>query len=142
MSERGCGGRAGKIAVIIQTEDTRLITAELTQLSVGDDASSKGANNLFPTRRSKIRHKLACLFLKWAYRAEPNALNAPDLLSLLIESIKGLSLGNGLTKINPLDCYVAGENLYVPIKDKTYIRIQQVSGNEEEPLWGLQRRGK
>ena len=89
---------------------------------------------MFPTRRSKLRHRLAGLLLKWAYRVEPNALHAPDLLSLLIEATKELSF-KGLTKINPLDCYVAGENLYVPIKDKTYIRIQQVSGNEDEPLW-------
>ena len=74
--------------------------------------------------------------LKWAYRVEPNALHAPDLLSLLIETTKKLSVGNGLIKIHPLDCYVAGENLYVPIKDKTYIRIQQVSGTEKKQLWG------
>ena len=88
---------------------------------------------MFPTRRSKLRHRLACLLIKWAYRVEPNALHAPDLLSLLIETTQKLSVGKGLTKINPLDCYVAGENLYVPIKDKTYIRIQQISGNG--PLW-------
>ena len=92
---------------------------------------------MFSTRRSKLRHRLACLLLKWAYRVETNTLHAPDLLSLLIEATKKLSVGKGLTKINPLDCYVAGENLYVPIKDKTYIRIQQVSGNEDEPLWGI-----
>ncbi len=91
---------------------------------------------IFPTRRSKLRHRLAGFLLKWAYRVEPNVSHAPDLLSLLIEATKGLSF-KGLTKINPLDCYMVGENLYVPIKDNVYIRIQQVSGAEKEPLWGL-----
>lgn len=98
---------------------------------------------MFPSRRSKLRHRLACLLLKWAYKIEPNVSHAPDLLDLLIEATKELSVGNGLTKIDPLDCYMAGENLYVPIKDKTYIRIEQVSGAEKEPLWGnLGKRGR